>query len=79
MARGQKVRIDQLKVGDTFLLSHGFGNNVVVTYTREAMGKVWIIPAPWKKVYVFEEADGVLHELESQQVVQSVYHMVDAQ
>lgn len=77
MARGQKVQLSQLKVGDQYLLSHGFGNNVDVTYTGETMGRIWIIPAPWKKVYKFTETGGEVHEIDPQQVVQIVYHKVD--
>ena len=77
MARGQKVRVEELQVGTAYLLSHGFGHTVDVTYTGETMGRIWIIPAPWKTLYKFEENSGVTHEVESQQVVQIVYHKVD--
>lgn len=74
MARGRKVRAEELQVGTAYLLSHGFGHTVEVTYTGTAMGALWGIPLPWVKVHTFSE-NGTTRRIESQQVEQSIYHI----
>jgi len=74
MSRGRKVRVDELQVGKTYLLSHGFGHTVEITYTGPAMGSLWGIPLPWVKVQTFSE-NGTTRRIESQQVEQNVYHI----
>lgn len=77
MARGQKVRVEELQVGTAYLLSRGFGNNLSVTYTGTTMGTFLGIPLPWTKVHTFSENGGNPHKIESQQVEQVIYHLVD--